>query len=82
MSIKRNPNRAFTLTELLVVVAVISILMSLLLPALFGLRRYARRVQCIGNLRNYNYLKPPDFADERPSLPVERSHGRPEPREP
>lgn len=49
---KLKAREAFTLVELLVVVAIIAILMAILLPALQTARERARSIKCLNNTRN------------------------------
>jgi prepilin-type N-terminal cleavage/methylation domain-containing protein/prepilin-type processing-associated H-X9-DG protein len=50
-NVRRAPARAFTLVELLVVIAIIGILVALLLPAIQAAREAARRAECKNHLR-------------------------------
>ena len=60
--------RAFTLVELLVVVAIVGVLVSLLLPAVQAARARARRAQCANKLRQVA-LATLNFESAKNSLP-------------
>jgi prepilin-type N-terminal cleavage/methylation domain-containing protein len=49
----RPHGAGFTLVELLVVIAVIALLMGLLVPVLGTAKEKARRVACMGNIRQF-----------------------------
>jgi len=52
---KRQPAAAFTMIELLIVIAVIAILAGLLLPTLRAVRRQAKITQCVHNVAQGAY---------------------------
>jgi prepilin-type N-terminal cleavage/methylation domain-containing protein/prepilin-type processing-associated H-X9-DG protein len=63
-------NKAFTLVELLVVIGIISVLISMLLPALNKARESAQRIACASNLRQVAMAWTAYTADNHGKLPV------------
>jgi prepilin-type N-terminal cleavage/methylation domain-containing protein/prepilin-type processing-associated H-X9-DG protein len=63
-----NWRQAFTLVELLVVIAVIGILIAMLMPAIQSVREAARRIKCANNVKQQS-LAMHNYESYRESLP-------------
>ncbi|HMQ15463.1 MAG TPA: DUF1559 domain-containing protein, partial [Phycisphaerae bacterium] len=62
---QRTPRAAFTMVELLVVVAIIALLLAMLLPGLARARQQALRTKCATNLRQFGLALHQYAADHR-----------------
>jgi prepilin-type N-terminal cleavage/methylation domain-containing protein len=66
------PHRAFTLVEMLIVIAIIAVLAALLLPAVNMAREAARRASCSNNLKNLS-LAIQQFDSAKGKYPASRT---------
>jgi len=64
-----RPRRAFTLIELLTVIAIIGILAAILIPVAGKVRRHAQTSRCIGNLRGIGAALAVFSVDNKDRLP-------------
>ena len=71
---RHQPARAFTLTEVLVVIAVIALLVAILFPSLGAARESARRVVCVNNLRQWGVALQLYRGDYNGYLPMEGTY--------
>jgi prepilin-type N-terminal cleavage/methylation domain-containing protein/prepilin-type processing-associated H-X9-DG protein len=67
--VNKRVRSAFTLVELLVVIAIIGILVALLLPAIQAAREAARRASCTNNLKNLG-IALHTYHDSKKELPA------------
>ena len=71
-----KPRAAFTLIELLVLVAILALLAGVLMPLLAHQKAKARRISCVGHLKNIGLafrIFPTDSSNDFPTAPLVRA---------
>ena len=69
MVVRKLKSEAFTLIELLVVISIVSLLISILLPALGKARASARSIQCASNMRQMGISSAAYMGDYKQYIP-------------
>ncbi|NQU10461.1 type II secretion system protein [bacterium] len=69
-AVQEKPARAFTLVELLTVIAIVGLLAALVVPALSRARASAKTAACLGNLRQIGLAVQMYVNDHQGRLPV------------
>ena len=72
--VPRQPEHAFTLTELLVVIAMLVLMAMVVLPALAGAQNKGGRMQCANNLRQIGVASMIYATEYRDWLPIDLVH--------
>ncbi len=80
MGIGRNNRTAFTLVELLVVIAVVAVLMAMMMPVLTNARVAARTAICAGNMRQHATMVTQYSTDCKDFLPMPLSPHQADPK--
>ncbi|MDR1282673.1 MAG: prepilin-type N-terminal cleavage/methylation domain-containing protein [Opitutaceae bacterium] len=71
----QRPHSAFTLVELLTVIAIIGILAAIIIPTVGKVRKTAERATCIANLRNVHGFIMLYASDNKDLMPLSRTSG-------
>ena len=72
---RSHARSAFTLVELLVVVAIIGVIIGIALPVISAVRRQVQETVCLSNLRSLGQAHWAYLSDNQDEFPTERAYG-------
>jgi prepilin-type processing-associated H-X9-DG protein len=76
--LSKKRNQAWTIFEILVIIATLALLAALLLPVLAASKRRSSRINCVNNLKQINIairIWPPVYSDGEPPMSVSVTNG-------